>query len=53
LEENNGFLGLSDTSHPEDIKTVLNMSKKAFKKSIGSLYKEKKILIKENGIFLA
>ena len=53
LEENNGFLGLSDNSHPEDIKTVLNMSKKAFKKSIGSLYKEKKILIKENGIYLA
>lgn len=52
LEENNGFLGLSDSSHPEDIKTVLNMSKKAFKKSIGSLYKEKKIIIKENGIYL-
>jgi len=52
LEENNGFLGLSDSSHPEDIKTVLNMSKKMFKKAIGSLYKEKKIELKENGIYL-
>jgi predicted RNA-binding protein (virulence factor B family) len=52
LHNNNGFLGLNDNSHPEDIKTVLNMSKKAFKKAVGTLYKQKKIDIKENGIFL-
>ncbi|MGL5275730.1 CvfB family protein [Myroides sp.] len=52
LEHNRGFLGLNDNSHPEDIKTVLNMSKKAFKKAVGTLYKEKKIEIKENGIHL-
>ncbi|TDS53841.1 CvfB family protein [Myroides indicus] len=52
LRNNNGFLGLTDNSHPEDIKTVLNMSKKAFKKAIGTLYKQKKIDIQENGIFL-
>lgn len=52
LGKNNGFLGLNDTSHPEDIKTVLNMSKKTFKKAIGTLYKEKQIEIKENGIYL-
>lgn len=52
LEENNGFLGLSDKSHPEDIKTVLNMSKKAFKKAAGTLYRDKKIDIRENGIYL-
>lgn len=52
LERNNGFLGLHDQSHPEDIKTVLNMSKKNFKKAIGNLYKQQKILIKEDGIYL-
>ncbi|MDR0227522.1 MAG: GntR family transcriptional regulator [Flavobacteriaceae bacterium] len=52
LAQNNGFLGLTDNSHPEDIKTVLNMSKKTFKKAIGMLYKEKKIEIKEEGIYL-
>ncbi|ALU26815.1 CvfB family protein [Myroides odoratimimus] len=52
LEHNRGFLRLNDNSHPEDIKTVLNMSKKTFKKAIGTLYKEKKIEIKEDGIYL-
>lgn len=52
LKANNGFLGLHDKSHPEDIKTVLQMSKKAFKKAVGSLYKNRMIDIKENGIFL-
>lgn len=52
LKANNGFLGLHDKSHPEEIKTILQMSKKAFKKAVGSLYKAKIIDIKENGIFL-
>lgn len=52
LEHNRGFLGLTDNSHPEDIRTVLNMSKKTFKKAVGALYKEKKIEIKEDGIYL-
>lgn len=52
LAYNDGFLGLNDASHPEEIKTILNMSKKTFKKTIGTLYKDKKIEIKENGIYL-
>lgn len=52
LQQNNGFLALNDDSHPEEIKSVLKMSKKSFKKAIGSLYKQKLILIKENGIQL-
>lgn len=51
LEENNGFLGLHDKSHPEEIKDVLGISKKAFKQAVGTLYKEKLITIKENGIY--
>jgi len=50
LNYNNGFLGLNDKSHPDEIKTVLGMSKKTFKQTIGVLYKERKILIEENGI---
>lgn len=51
LELNNGFLGLNDKSHPDEIKTVLGMSKKTFKQIVGVLYKEKKILIKPDGIY--
>ena len=52
LDYNNGFLGLNDKSHPDEIKTVLGMSKKTFKQTIGVLYKEHKILIKDDGIHL-
>jgi uncharacterized protein len=52
LQANRGFLRLNDDSHPEDIKSVLKMSKKTFKKAIGLLYKEKKIEIKDDGIYL-
>lgn len=52
LRLNRGFLRLNDDSHPEDIKTVLKMSKKTFKKAIGLLYKQKQIEIKDDGIYL-
>lgn len=52
LKASRGFLRLNDDSHPEDIKTVLKMSKKTFKKAIGVLYKQKLIEIKEDGIYL-
>lgn len=52
LKASRGFLRLNDDSHPEDIKTVLKMSKKTFKKAIGVLYKQKLIEIKEDGIHL-
>lgn len=52
LKANRGFLRLNDDSHPEDIKTVLQMSKKTFKKAIGALYRDRLIEIKEDGIHL-
>lgn len=52
LVENNGFIALNDKSSPEDISKEFGISKKAFKKSIGSLYKERKITIEEDGIKL-
>lgn len=45
-------LKLSDKSSPEDIKSQLNMSKKAFKKAIGFLYKRKVILLYEDRVEL-
>ncbi|MAZ73121.1 MAG: GntR family transcriptional regulator [Flavobacteriaceae bacterium] len=47
-----GFLPLHDKSDPETIKNELGLSKKSFKKAIGSLYKDKQIVIKEDGISL-
>lgn len=52
LEDNNGFLPLNDKSLPGDIKDAMQMSKKSFKKAIGSLYKGRQIEIKEDGIYL-
>ena len=51
-DTSNGFLALNDKSKPEDIKNVLQMSKKTFKKAIGTLYKQKLITIKDDGIYL-
>ncbi len=45
LEANQGKLKLSDKSAPESIKTALGLSKKAFKKAIGKLYKAGKVEI--------
>ncbi|MFV0571839.1 MAG: S1 RNA-binding domain-containing protein [Xanthomarina gelatinilytica] len=52
LRDNSGYLNLTDKSDPETIKQVLKMSKKSFKKAVGSLYKKKLIEIKEDGIYL-
>ena len=52
LKESNGFLKLNDYSSPEEITAVLEMSKKTFKKAIGSLFKQRKIRIEEKGIYL-
>lgn len=51
LIANDGFLPLHDKSAPEDIQAQLGLSKKSFKKAIGTLYRDKKILIKEDGIY--
>ncbi len=50
LLQHNGFLPLNDKSDPNVIKDELQMSKKTFKKGIGTLYKARKIQIKEDGI---
>lgn len=52
LEENNGILKVTDKSSPELIKDLFNMSKKNYKKAVGSLYKQKLILLEEDHIKL-
>lgn len=52
LQDNSGFIALTDKSEPEAIKDRLQMSKKNFKKAVGSLYKDKTITIKPDGIYL-
>ena len=52
LKAAGGFMALHDKSEPQDIKNELGMSKKSFKKAIGTLYKDKQILIKTDGIEL-
>lgn len=50
IELQNGYLHLNDSSSPEQIKQVLNMSKSAFKKAVGRLLKQNKIEFIKNGI---
>ena len=52
LKAENGFLPLNDNSSPNEIYKALEMSKKTFKKAIGTLYRERKIVIEEKGIRL-
>jgi predicted RNA-binding protein (virulence factor B family) len=52
LQKNKGVLSLTDDSTPVEIKSTLNMSKKAFKKSIGILYKQRMIRIEKDGVYL-
>ncbi len=53
LKENGGFLALHDKSNPEEIRDMMQMSKKTFKKGLGTLYKARKITIGEDGISIA
>ncbi len=45
LEQNKGVLNFTDKSSPESIKFHFQMSKKAFKKALGALYKEKRVTL--------
>jgi predicted RNA-binding protein (virulence factor B family) len=45
LTANGGVIKITDKSSPESIKFHMQMSKKAFKRALGALYKEKKVLL--------
>ncbi len=52
IEKEEGYLALTDKSAPELIYEKVGMSKKAFKKAIGNLYKQRLIVLEEKGIRL-
>ena len=52
LKRSGGFLPLHDKSEPQEIYEQLRMSKKLFKKTIGSMYKQHQITIRDDGIEL-
>jgi len=52
LKEHRGFLPLGDDSEPAQIREMVHMSKKIFKRAIGNLYKNGQIEMKEDGIKL-
>ncbi len=52
LKEKDGFLPLHDGSSPDEIKNALQISKKAFKKAVGALYKEQLVKLTEKGVQL-
>lgn len=52
LKKEKGFLNLTDKSDPELIKRRLSMSKKTFKKAIGTLYKQRLVRLEKDGTYL-
>ena len=52
LKEHDGSMDITDKSSPEKIQQIFGLSKKAFKRAIGLLYKDKIIGLFENSIVL-
>lgn len=52
IKQRGGKLPVHDKSSPEKIKRSVGMSKKLFKKAVGTLYKHRLIYLDENGIRL-
>lgn len=52
LKKSNGIIELGDKSSPDEIYHRFQISKSAFKKTIGSLYKERLISISDDEIKL-
>ncbi|MBN2540334.1 MAG: hypothetical protein JXB08_02295 [Bacilli bacterium] len=48
LEDHNGFMTYTDKTKPEVISKVFHMSKSAFKRALGSLYKAKKVELNQS-----
>ncbi len=50
IQAKGGYLGLNDKSSAEEIYAEFGISKKAFKKAVGALYKDRLVRIEEDGI---
>ena len=52
LKQKKGFIAITDKSTPQEIYSQFGISKKAFKKAVGALYKQRQITIAPDGITL-
>jgi len=52
LQQQGGFIAVTDKSRPKVIADLFGVSKKTFKKTIGSLYKKRLITLEKDGIRL-
>ncbi len=52
LNQSGGFIPCHDKSSPDAIRKRFSMSKKEFKRAVGTLYKKRMIELKDNGIGL-
>ena len=52
LEEKGGVLPFNDKADAEVIRAEFDLSKNAFKRAVGHLYKERKIEIRKDSIVL-
>jgi len=52
LQQQGGFIRVTDESRPRLIADLFGISKKSFKKAIGNLYKKRLITLEENGVRL-
>ena len=50
LEKNNGFIPFTDKSAPDAIREEFGISKKLFKKILGSLYKQRLVILEDKGV---
>lgn len=52
LKAHHGVMPFNDKSHPDDIQTTFNFSKSAFKRALGRLMKEQKVIQKNGKTYL-
>ena len=52
LQQQDGFIAVTDKSRPKVIADLFGVSKKIFKKAIGNLYKKRLITLEKDGIRL-
>lgn len=52
LNDHKGYLDLTDKSSPEEIAERFAMSKATFKKSLGVLYRQRKVRLEADGVYL-
>ena len=50
LQQQGGFIAVTDKSRPKVIADLFGVSKKTFKKTIGNLYKKRMITLEKDGI---